>query len=195
MVLKRRRYVLAAAVLVGLGVGSYAVAGALSPLHRGDPPNSKEFKAHLNGYQEVPSVSTTGVGEFRARLVEPEKLHYVFRYAGLEGGNSLFAHVHFGQRSVNGGVSFFLCGPPTMTTKPPCTNVSGTFEGDITPADIVGPAVQGIDPPATATSPQWPEVLRAMRAGHAYANIHTTKWGGGEIRGQINDHDQREFDG
>jgi hypothetical protein len=188
MVRKRRRYVLAAAVLVGLGVGSYAVAGALGPLHRGDPPNSKEFRAHLNGYQEVSSVSSTGVGEFRARLVEPEKLHYVFQYAGLEGGNSLFAHVHFGQRSVNGGVSFFLCGPPAMTTKPPCTNGSGTFEGDITPADVVGPTGQGID------AGQFAEILRAMRAGHAYANIHTTKWMGGEIRGQINDHDQREFD-
>jgi hypothetical protein len=34
-----------------------------------------------------------------------------------------------------------------------------------------------------------------MRAGHAYVNIHTTRWTGGEIRGQINDNDQKEFDG
>ena len=27
-----------------------------------------------------------------------------------------------------------------------------------------------------------------MRAGHAYANVHTTKWPGGEIRAQLNDH-------
>jgi hypothetical protein len=26
-------------------------------------------------------------------------------------------------------------------------------------------------------------------------NIHTTRWPGGEIRGQINDEDQKEFDG
>jgi hypothetical protein len=190
MIWKRRRYVLAVAMLVGLGAGSYAVAGALGPLHRGDPPNSKEFRAHLNGYQETPSVSSTGVGEFRAKLVEPEKLHYVFRYADLEGGGTtatftVVAHVHFGQRSVGGGVSYFLCGGGG---KPACTYPQGTIEGDITPTDVTGPNSQGIEVGSFA------EILRAMRAGHAYANIHTLRWGGGEIRGQINDHDQREFD-
>jgi len=185
MVGKRRRYVLAAALFVGLAAVSFAVAAkGLKPLHRHDPPNSKEFRAQLNGYQETPSVSSTGVGEFRAKLVEPEKLHYVFRYQDLEGGASLFAHVHFGQRSVAGGVSFYLCGGSTKPT--PCPNVSGTVEGDIVPADVVGPNGQGIEPGSFA------EILRAMRAGYAYANIHTTRWPTGEIRGQINDHHPRD---
>jgi hypothetical protein len=34
-----------------------------------------------------------------------------------------------------------------------------------------------------------------MQAGQAYANIHTTRWTGGEIRGQINNKNQREFEG
>jgi|SRR5438034_3260665 len=184
MVLKRWRYVFAVAVLAGLAAGSYAVAGGVGPLHRGHPPNTKMFKARLNGYQETPAVSSTGVGEFRATLVEPEKLHFVFRYAGLEGGTSLFAHVHFGQRAVAGGVSFFLCGGSTKPT--PCPNVAGTVEGDVTPADVIGPNGQGIEPGSFA------EILRAMRSGTAYANIHTTRWPGGEIRGQINDSDQKE---
>ena len=181
MVRKRRRYVLAAVMLIGLVGASLAVAGkGLGPLHRHDPPNSKDFRATLNGYQETPAVSSTGFGEFRAKLVEPEKLHYVFRYQDLEGGASLFAHVHFGQRSVAGGVSFFLCGGSTKPTA--CPYPSGTVEGDITPADVIGPNNQGIEPASFA------EILRAMRAGDAYANIHTTRWPGGEIRGQINDH-------
>ena len=187
MVLKRR-YVLVAAMVAGLAAGSYAVASkGLGPLHHRHPPQAKEFKARLNGYQETPAVSSTGVGEFRATLVAPDKLHYVFRYSGLEGGNSLFAHVHFGQRSVAGGVSFFLCGG---STKPaPCPNGSGTVEGDVGPADVVGPNAQGIEPASFA------EILKAMQTGNAYANIHTTRWGGGEIRGQINDRDQRQFEG
>jgi hypothetical protein len=188
MVRKRRRYVLAAAMLVGLAAGSYAVAAkGFGPLHRHDPPKSKDFHARLNGFQETPSVSSTGFGDFRAKLVEPEKLHYVFRYQDLEGGASLFAHIHFGQRSVAGGVTIFLCGGGTKPTA--CPNVSGTVEGDITPTDVTGSTgatAQGIEPGSFA------EILRAMRAGYAYANIHTTRWMGGEIRGQINDHHPRD---
>ena len=182
MIRRFRIYALAGVVVAALAMGSLAAAGKLGP---GDPPESKHFKATLNGFQEVPSVSSTGFGTFEAELVEPQKLHYVFTYAGLEGGNSLFAHVHFGQRSVNGGVSFFLCGGSTKPT--PCPNGEGTVEGDVTPADVVGPNAQGIEPLS------FDEILRGMRAGHAYANIHTTRWPGGEIRGEINDKDQKEF--
>lgn len=183
MVRRRRLYALGAAVVLVLAVTSYAVAGALD----GPPkvPQAKRFHAELNGFQEVPSVSTMGFGEFDAWLVNDTTLHYVFQYAGLEGGASLFAHVHFAQRSVNGGVSYFLCGGGN---KPPCPPVAGRIEGDVTPADVIGPTGQGIEPGSFA------EILRAMRAGHSYANLHTTRWPGGEIRGQINDRDQKEFD-
>src|SRR6266571_1119295 len=35
------------------------------------------------------------------------------------------------------------------------------------------------------------EAVRAIRAGAVYANVHTTRWAGGEIRGQVNDSNQR----
>ena len=67
--------------------------------------------------------------------------------------------------------------------------MTGTIEGDITAANVVGPNGQGIEPGSFA------EILRAMRAGDAYANIHTSpRWPGGEIRGQINDKNQRELE-
>jgi CHRD domain len=71
----------------------------------------------------------------------------------------------------------------------PCPNVSGTVEDDVTPADVIGPNGQGIEPGSFA------EIVRAMRSGTSYVNIHTTRWPAGEIRGQINDRDQRQFEG
>ena len=181
-----RRLVISLAVVgfVLFAIGSYAVAGPRDG--PGKVPDTKKFEARLSGFQETPSVSSTGFGNFEAQLVNDTTLHYVFHYEGLEGGNSLFAHVHFGQRSVAGGVSFFLCGGSTKPAA--CPNGEGTVEGDVTPADVIGPNGQGIEPGS------FDEILRAMRAGHSYANIHTTRWPGGEIRGQINDKDQKEFD-
>ena len=57
----------------------------------------------------------------------------------------------------------------------------GTVSRTATAADIIGPAGQGIEPGSFA------ELASALRAGAAYANVHSTKWPGGEIRAQIND--------
>jgi hypothetical protein len=53
-------------------------------------------------------------------------------------------------------------------------------------ADVIGPTTQGIEPGAFA------ELVRAMRAGVTYTNVHSTKFPAGEIRGQINDTNQRQ---
>ena len=184
MVRKRRVTAVAPAALIVLGAAAYAVAGAMDG--PGTPPETKRFKAELNGFQEVPSVSTTGFGRFHAKLVDDELIEYRFEYAGLEGGNSLFAHIHFAQRNVNGGVMVFICGGGSKPD--PCPNVEGTVTGTFVPSDVVGPNAQGIEPGS------WDEFLRALRAGHAYVNIHTVRWPGGEIRGQINDRDQRTYE-
>lgn len=136
----------------------------------------QSFKARLHGFQEVPAVSSTGSGEFRARIRDDSAIDWELTYEDLEGTLTTAAHVHLGQFSVNGGVSFFLCGGPTTA---PCTPGSGSFRGTATAADVVGPAAQGIAPGEIA------EIIRAMRAGKTYANVHTNKHPGGEIRGQI----------
>lgn len=153
--------------------GAMAVAGTAAVADHG----SKQFRASLEGYQEVPAISTTGNGSFRA-TVSPSGDGFAYRlsYADLEGGNVLAAHIHLGQRSVNGGVSVFLCGGGG---KPACPAPPATVTGTVVAADVLGPAAQGIAPG------QLDELMRAMRAGVTYANLHTTQFPGGEIRGQI----------
>ena len=178
---------LVVAVVIGvLGVGSYAIAGGGSKSFKGSP---------LNGYEENPDISTIGTGSFEARLSrDGTSLHYKLSYSGLEG-NVAQAHVHFGKRAINGGISYFLCSNLTTPAPPPGTpacpgTTSGTVEGDIEAADVIGPGAT-VGPPPTAGQGIEPgnlaEILAAMRAGHAYANVHTSKWPGGEIRAQLND--------
>jgi len=161
------------AVIVLLGVVSYAIAGGGTKNFSGDP---------LNGYEENPDVSSVASGSIEARLSKDgTSLTYELTYSGLEGTVTA-SHVHFGKPAVNGGVSFFLCNGPTTPTCPQ----SGTVTGEVDAADVIGPAGQGIEAGNLA------EIVAAMRAGHAYANVHSTKWPGGEIRAQLNNHGESD---
>jgi hypothetical protein len=161
----------AAAVLATVGVAGLAAAGD------DDESERRSFKAELKGFTEVPSVSSTGSGEFRARVSQDDtSIEFELTYENLEGATTSAAHVHLGQKAVNGGVSFFLCGGGG---RPACTPDSGTFTGTVTAADVIGPTAQGIAAGEIA------EIIRGMRAGVTYANVHTDKHPGGEIRGQL----------
>jgi len=146
-----------------------------------------EFKANLRGFQEVPAISTTGSGRFVAELSrDGMSLAYRLTYSGLQG-DVFFAHIHLGQKGVNGGISAFLCeteahGDGFLEGDPrdaPTCPQSGTVTGTITAAKVIGPAAQGI------AAGEFGELLRAMRTGVTYANVHSHIWPGGEIRGQI----------
>lgn len=137
---------------------------------------AESHKATLSGYQEVPAVSSTGSGELRLKVIDDNTIEYELTYENLEGATTAASHVHLGQKSVNGGVSFFLCGGGG---RPPCTPTSGMFSGTVTASDVIGPAAQGI------AAGEFAELLRALRAGVTYVNVHTDKHPSGEIRGQI----------
>lgn len=168
------------AVIALLGVVSFAVAGGGSRNFEGDP---------MIGYAENPDVSSVGRGEFEARLDrDGDSIEYELSYSNLEGAVTQ-AHIHFGKRAFNGGISMFLCsnlGNGPAGTQP-CPQ-SGTISGELDATDVIGPANQGIEPSAFG------EILRAMRAGRTYANVHSDKFPGGEIRAQIDRRGGRDDD-
>ena len=171
--MRRRRLQLAAVVAVMglLGVVAAAVAGG----------GSRDVRERLSGYAEVPAVSTLATGEFRARVKDLE-IEYTLSYEDLEGDITQ-AHIHFGNDSDAGGISAFLC--TNLGNGPAGTQLcddgarDGTVTGTLRPADVVGPSGQGI------ALGEFSELVRAIRAGVTYANVHTTKQGGGEIRAQL----------
>jgi len=158
---------------------------ASTVLARDDHHSKRDHQAaRLSGYQEVPSISTVASGRFKASIDDQSgSIHYELSYSGLEA-EVRQAHIHFGQRSVNGGISVFLCQTtfnPDPTGLAPTCPQSGTVTGVLTLNNVIGPAGQGI------AATEFAELVAAIRAGVAYANVHSTKFPGGEIRGQLRD--------
>lgn len=138
-------------------------------------------RAALNSFAEVPTLSTTGNGTFRAAVnTTTDRIGYTLRYRRMSG-NVQQAHIHLGRTATNGGIMAFLCSNPTGAPAgtPACPRRRGTVSGVIRPARVVGPADQGV------TTGQFDELVRAVRAGAAYVNVHTGPFPSGEIRGQI----------
>ena len=155
-------------VVIGLlGLGSYAIAGG----------GTKHFK----GKNHERLRGEPGRLDRRDRIVRRQSsrtdgttLAYELTYSGLEGTVPQ-AHIHFGKAAINGGISILLCETATIRTRTrwpirlTCPQ-SGTVTGDARHdrRDRARPA-QGIEPGNLA------EILAAMRAGHTYANVHSTQ--------------------
>ncbi|HMH50478.1 MAG TPA: CHRD domain-containing protein [Candidatus Acidoferrum sp.] len=166
---------------VMVAVAVFAVALALTqPVMAAD-----QFGARLRGLEEVPSISTPGQGFFLGTLnAAGTALDYTVVYFDLQGIVTQ-SHIHIAQPGVNGGIVLFFCtnlAPPAGVPVPPaCPTGPGinTVNGTLTGANVITQTAQGI------AAGEFGEVVRAMRAGHSYANVHTDLFPGGEIRGQI----------
>ena len=167
-------------VLTGTAI-LLAVLGGQRPAQADGEDRS--LKANLLGFEEVPAISSTGSGEFRARVSHDESMfEYLLSYQDLETP-VIMAHIHVGQKGVAAGISVWLCQTalyPGPAGTPFCPGPSsGTVAGVATAVSVIGPSGQGVSPG------EFGELLNAIRAGVAYANVHTTEHPGGEIRGQI----------
>ena len=158
--------------LLTLIAGAGLALAIAAPVVVGD--SDQEFRASLNGYLEVPSISTTARGSFFAE-VKGSTIRYRLTFRDL-GSDSSAAHIHFARPDVIGGVSAFLCGGGD---KPACPLRGGTVNGVIDAADVVGPADKGI------AAGEFAELVSAIRHGVTYANVHSSVYPGGEIRAQL----------
>ncbi len=169
MTRRRLRYTVAVAAVLSLAGASLALASG------GDKNKGSAFRAHLIGYNEVPSLNSPGHADL-VLTVTDTTITFTLDYADLTGPPGA-AHIHVGQQGVSGGVSVFFCGGGG---KPPCpASNSGTVSGSIVAADVVGPTGQGF------VVGDITPVIAALRAGVTYANMHTVKFPSGEIRGQV----------
>ena len=160
-----------------------------------DDDDLTRFSTRLTGFQEVAPQLVNATGTFRGTLSEDgTRISWTLTYTGLTGGAQA-AHIHFAPRGVTGGIVVFFCNNAAGGTvnngaaAPKCpddgtTAHSGTVTGFWTAADVQALASQNV------AAGNFAGLLRFLRAGLGYANVHTMAHPGGEIRGQVRVHER-----
>lgn len=145
-----KRQVFKNVILIGLClIGFNSFAGHLSGF--------LQFSARMNGTQEVPAVTTNGLGVASFILSENrDSLCVNINTTGLSGAIDGI-HIHEGMMGMNGGVALDL---------------SGFIQGNQVSGVITGSMLT-------------PILIEKMLDGMLYVNVHTAMNPNGEIRGQI----------
>jgi hypothetical protein len=158
------------------------ISTASATLGQDSDLTANKLRAGLISFNEVPAKLAKGFGHFEAEINPDRTISYSLSYFNM-GSPVVQAHIHFGAGLTNGGVMVFLCGGKSPTPCPP----SGTVTGTLTAADV------SLLPPTNPDSviPQgigpgdFAGMLRVIRNGFAYVNVHSVRFPNGEIRGQV----------
>lgn len=131
------------------------------------------FGAQMTGSQENPPVTTSGSAVALFTLNPDGTLSYELRATGpIE--NATQSHIHLGGRGQNGPVVTFLFGLVAGGQSFQAGDLIGS--GTLSDSNVI--ARPGFTPTIA-------NLVARMRQGRTYANLHTTAFPGGEVRGQI----------
>jgi CHRD domain-containing protein len=155
---------------------------------------AQEFVTRLNGFEELGALNSqtgairsNGTGILHLNLDKHAgTATFTLTYSDVGTASTptasvTQAHIHFGKRRDSGGVMVFFCtnlgnGPAGTPT---CPANSGTVSGTLTAASVVAILGQNVK------AGDFDALVDALESNTAYANIHTTAFPAGEIRGQV----------
>ena len=168
--LARTHLVLAVAALVAIGAATTANAAVLS------------YIAFLDGPSESPPNASLGIGTAQVDIDNvTNMMHVQASFVGLTG-NTTACHIH-GPTAVAGtgtaGVATTTPSFPGFPLGVKSGLMDNTF--DLTLATSYNPAFVTANGGTVAGAQA--ALMAAIAAGKAYFNIHSSSFGGGEIRG------------
>jgi glucose/arabinose dehydrogenase len=129
------------------------------------------FTATLTGRSEVPSNTSGATGSATFRVRPDGSIDYTLDVEQIS--NVRAAHIHLGAAGQNGPVVVPLFDRPEGVSAFDRERIAS---GQISAAQIVA---------RTGFAGTPAELLQRMRQGRAYVNVHTTRFPGGEIRGEV----------
>ena len=140
------------------------VASALLAVACNDATDGQTlFRATLSGANEVPARETGGSGSAGFTL-DGDTVFFAVEVSQMD--QITMAHIHSQVAGQNGPVRVDLFIPGSAT---------GPVNGRLVESSFTAANVRGVT---------FDELLQQMRTGAAYVNVHTTRYPGGEIRGQ-----------
>ncbi|OGU06656.1 MAG: hypothetical protein A2075_08510 [Geobacteraceae bacterium GWC2_58_44] len=129
----------------------------------------KSFKAKLTPKEEVPSNKANSSGKAEFKLSEDGK-QLSYKLQVKEITDTTAAHIHTGKKGENGPPIVGLFGG----------GKKGKFSGVLSEGMITEKEMMG-----SLTGKPLEELVKLLKAGDTYVNVHTEANPGGEIRGQI----------
>ena len=130
----------------------------------------KSFKAKLTGNDQVPSVTTKAKGDAKFKLSSDGKtLSYTLHVKNIE--NPTAAHIHRGMKGKSG---------PPMVNLFTGPKKEGKFSGDLSAGTITAKDLSG-----DLMGKSLDDLVKLIKSGDTYVNVHTDANPDGEIRGQI----------
>lgn len=127
----------------------------------------------LAGTQEVPANASPAIGSGTLNLnITTGDFTLDYSFSGLTGTVTV-AHFHRALPGVNGGVVYWLAASGAPNSLPTTL---------MSPSLPTGVTSHG---PASGVGVFSPTLIGDALAGRLYMNVHTTAFGGGEIRGQV----------
>jgi hypothetical protein len=128
------------------------------------------FSAKLTGGEETPAVKTKAKGEAVFHLVKNgREISYKLTVSEIE--NVTAAHIHRGKKGVEGPPLAGLFAGPKKEGRFSGILAEGTLTGKDLMGSLSGKSVQ--------------DLVKVIKSGDAYVNVHTDNYPNGEIRGQI----------
>jgi hypothetical protein len=140
------------------------------------------YTASLSGPNESPPNSSPGTGFAEVDYdTTAHTLHVHVTFSGLTTGTTA-SHIHSATAAPFTGTAGVATTTPTFAGFP-LGVTSGTYDNtlDLTMASSYNPAFVTANGGTTASAEA--ALAAGLAAGEAYLNIHTTQFGGGEIRG------------
>jgi hypothetical protein len=153
----------------------------------GDDDDTEQLSANLTGTQEVPPNTSAAAGTATLNINEDRTQIDFTLNVSTTLQDIREAHIHISPPGVNGPIVLDFCTtnlvtpPAGVPLPPPCPPAPFTLSGTLTEANLrpITDAIRAVGVNNFA------DAVTQILNGNAYANVHTTAFRGGEIRGQL----------